>query len=365
MKVLHICEGFDPGGVVRWLADIHPFVAEQLSIDYFTINATPGVWEHEVVDGRSQIFRCEPTTSEVLFGRRVNDVLAARHYDIVHSHVFNLSGWMLRHASGLGVPIRIAHFHNTHDGRQGTPQRIVRRMVSRRLVSKYATDVVACSREALQLAPRAGGFNRVLHYGITPPVASQCSLRDEFGIPKSSPLVLHAGRFYPQNHHFLLSVFRMVHDIRQDSHLVLIGDGPLQPGIRHTAKRMGLEACVHFAGIRPDARNLLHQGNVLCFPSLHEGYAIVLVEARFAGVHVVASDLRVHREMAEGAMGVELIPLSDPERFADAVLQALDRPLSPAPHDYRLHHSALSSAERLLQLYGELGARISAHRASG
>jgi glycosyltransferase involved in cell wall biosynthesis len=157
----------------------------------------------------------------------------------------------------------------------------------------------------------------------------------------------------------------MVHDIRPDSHLVLIGDGPLQPAIRDEAKHMGLESSVHFAGVRPDAKHLLHQGNVFCFPSLHEGYAIVLIEARFAGVHVVASDLRVHREMADGAMGVNLIPLPNTKRFANAVVQALDRPLSPAPYDYKLHHSAPSSAERLLQLYGELGARISAHRASG
>jgi len=316
------------------------------------------MWEEEVLSGSTRLFRCSPSLSEVLLGRQLAGVLQQGAYDCVHSHIFNLSGWLLRHAAQAKVPIRIAHYHNTHDGCVSTPARRLRRLISRAVATRYATDVIACSTDALRLAPKAGGSNCVLHYGIQALKPASTNLRTDLGIAASTPLVLHAGRFYPQkNHHFLLQVFHLVNQVLPEAHLVLMGDGPLLPAMRESAQKMGLQHRIHFLGNRSDARGLLSQGDAFCFPSSHEGYAIALVEARFAGLPVVASDLPVLRESADGAQAVELVPLSEPRVFAEALLNALGRGHVEAPISYREYHSASASSQRLLQLYRTLASR--------
>jgi glycosyltransferase involved in cell wall biosynthesis len=75
----------------------------------------------------------------------------------------------------------------------------------------------------------------------------------------------------------------------------------------------------------PDLPSLVAAAGVFAFPSTREGFGLAAMEALAAGVPVVASGLRVLREVLGGAARYA----SDPGGFAAALGDALDR-LDPA-----------------------------------
>src|SRR5439155_26257073 len=67
---------------------------------------------------------------------------------------------------------------------------------------------------------------------------------------------------------------------------------------------------------------------VFVTPSREEGWGIAISEALQAGAKVVCYDLPVYREVHEGAH-LYVVPIGDPKRFADQVVDIVQRAASP------------------------------------
>jgi glycosyltransferase involved in cell wall biosynthesis len=157
---------------------------------------------------------------------------------------------------------------------------------------------------------------RVFHCGInlepfrTAP--SQEETRRELGIPVDAPVVGHVGLFQRRkNHAFLLEVALEVLKLRPEVRFLMVGDGPLRPQIETMARELGIEKSVVFTGQRPDVpRLMLTAMDVFAFPSIEEGFGIVLTEAQAAGLRCLASDaVSSETGMVPGA--VEYLALSE------------------------------------------------------
>jgi len=361
--VLHIAEAFDPGGVAWWLIDVNKIlVAQGVQADFLCLGRQPGMRSHEVIALGCALTTFQPTLSEVIRGDTLRGLLHQKQYDIVHAHVFNLSGWLLRHAAAAKIPIRIAHFHNTDDGRSSNLATTLRRQISRRMVSQYANAILACSAPALTNAPRAsqGSVREVVPYGIDlqafGPRPIIWDIRAQLGLPADAHLVGHVGRFYEQkNHAGLVRIFAQVLRHDPQAHLIMVGDGPLQPPIKQLASALGIQEHVWFLGARPDVADLMPQFNVFAFPSLHEGVGIVLIEARMSSVPVVASDLPAIRQLLEQCTGYRLNSYQDEKEFAGSIIEFLRdcHPIS-APVIWKHQYSRERSATMLLEVYRTL-----------
>ena len=360
IRILHICESFDPGGVVWWLIDIVKILeGDGFHFDFYCCGTNSGMRAQEVTDLGCGITLFRPSVREVLFGSGLRKVLSTGSYDIVHAHIFNLSGWMLRQAHHESVPVRIVHYHNTNDGRPDTSAVKLRRSLSRRIASLHANAVLACSEAALSNAPRLRTelVRQVVHYGIDSArfaqASTEMSLCTELAVPPQTPLIGHVGRFYPQkNHDGLVRIFAQVIKARPDAHLVLIGDGPLRPHVAQLAQSLGIGEHVHFLGARTDVPSLLPQLTTLAFPSLHEGLPVAVLEARMAGIPVVGSNIPAIAEALAGSDGYALVEHADQRAFAEAIISFLRQsgPIPP-PATWRKEYSREGSAARLAQVY--------------
>lgn len=169
---------------------------------------------------------------------------------------------------------------------------------------------------------------QLIYYGLDAAPAPQnvVDLRAELGWT-GMPLVGFVGRLTGQKGvPVLLNAFAQVLSALPTARLLLIGDGPQRAKLEALARELQIEAAVHFAGWRADARAQLATLNVLAIPSLWEGFGLVTLEAMQAGVAAVASRVSALPEIVlDGETGL-LVPAANAAKLAAAVLALLQDP---------------------------------------
>jgi glycosyltransferase involved in cell wall biosynthesis len=334
-RILHVLGSMNPGGVETWLLDVLERIdRDHFQFDFCLCGAQAGVYAAEVERLGGRILRCPKRANLWSFRRRFRRVLREGNYDVVHSHVHFFSGALLRWAKAEGRPIRIAHSHNTNDGRSDSRARRCYRKLMKFWINRYSTHGLAASEPA---AAELFGENwqtdgrfQVLHYGLDlhpfQKSPDRVTVRAELGIPPDVQVVGHVGRFDEQkNHRFFLEIADSVLKSRRDVHFLLIGDGPLRPEIERRVRQMGVSREIHFVGVRTDVpRLMLAAMDLFLFPSLYEGLGICLLEAQAAGLRCLVSDT-VPKEVVRVPGSVGFLALSSGKDFwSTNVIHGLD-----------------------------------------
>ena len=136
-------------------------------------------------------------------------------------------------------------------------------------------------------------------------------------LPEDSRLIGLVGRLWPQKRvKDAIWAADLLKVIRDDVHLLVIGDGPQRDRLRRFRDQVCIRDKVHFLGERGDVPRLLPHFDVLWSTSGYEGQSNVILEAMAAGVPVVATDIPGTRELVvPGATGY-LVPVGDRAAFA-------------------------------------------------
>lgn len=337
VRVLHIFGRMNRGGAETFIMHVYRHIdRSRIQFDFAVHSPHPGHYDDEIRQLGGRIFVLPRPRFSGLPGywQALNGVLRREGpFTAVHSHVHFFSGIPLAAAHRVGVPVRIAHSHNTSDGRGETFHRKVYRRWMRWLIFRHATHMLGCSRSACEAlyGPKCWQEQRVrvIHYGIDlAPFGSlpkdKKASRVRLGLPEEGLLIGHVGRFDVQkNHRFLIEVFEALAGRLSDARLILVGDGPLRPEIQRLVTSKGLQDRVLFLGVRTDVPEIMGCLDLFLFPSLWEGIPLVLLEAQAAGLPCVISDV-VPQEVDVG-IGL-LYPVSlaqTPDMWADRVLKAI------------------------------------------
>lgn len=323
IKILHVFGRLGRGGApIRTLDLLRHVGPERYEMHFVTLSDVVGDFGDDVRALGGTIHQIPYGLID--FPRRFGRLLQAERFDVVQSHVFHQSGFILRLAAGRGVGIRIAHFRVSHDGRRVGLLRWLQKGILRRWIDRYATHVLAVSEAAMEAAWkttwRSDPRCQVIYNGLEPSVFSgrvdRKGVLDEFNLPSECLLLIHVGRIVPQKNHLrLLAVFRELLRRCPEAKLLLVG-WDVQEGRRIVQERiaeLGLEDQVILCGERTDVPRLLKASDILVFPSLWEGLPGVVLEASAAGTPVLASDIPTIREIADRLSGVRLLSLSEPD----------------------------------------------------
>lgn len=317
-RVLHVVVNLNRGGAETLLMNLYRNV-DRSRVQFDFLTCKPGVYDEEIVAMGGVVHRI-PYLTEVGHGGFVRELRAffREHpdYTLVHSHLDKMSGLVLMAARREGVPIRIAHSHNTAS-EGGAPARLYKWAVGL-LIRRSATHKIACSTAAAEwLFPRRAEDALVLKNGIE--IARfrhretlHEEVRRELAIPAGAFVIGHVGRFAPvKNHSWLLELYRRFLAEHPAAVLLLCGDGPLLAQTQEQAARAGLTGeQVRFLGGRSDVDRLLQAMDVFAFPSLHEGLPVVLIEAQGAALPCLVSTA-VSPECDLGLGLVRRLPLAD------------------------------------------------------
>lgn len=281
--------GLHTGGAETWLASVLPAMIERGWMPEFCLlDDREGPLAEEFRRLGIAVHHCPKRPGPLL------RLIRAGGYAVVHSHVLLFSGFVAAVAQAAGVPVRIVHAHNSHDGRGEDLARRAYRAAMRLGIRRCATHALACSADAQQFLGRPAEW---LPYGVNlQPFQAPRKLlrRANFGIPADALVVGHVGRLTEQkNQAFLLTAFAQA--AAQDSrlHLAIAGEGPLENSLREQAR--GVER-IHFLGRRGDIPALLTGlFDAFAMPSLHEGLPVALLEAQAAGLPCLTSE-RIGRQ---------------------------------------------------------------------
>lgn len=334
IKVCCFCERWESGGIESFLSNvIHRLDLERVQVDIAAACLAGSVFTEPLQRLGVRFFELSGRQRSLVENHRQFLALLRRErYHVVHLNLFQ--GLALAYAGTArraGVPVRIAHSHNTGLRKSGTrPLKLLVHNMAKYIFAREATAFWACSREAAGFLFPKGALNRrgyrfipngieVERFRFDPAVREQ--VRGELGV-EGQFVIGHVGRLCDQkNQDFLLEVFAQVKRRRPESRLLLVGEGELLGRLKEKAGELGVAESVIFYGPASRVERLLWAMDVFAFPSRFEGLGIAAVEAQAAGMPVAASEF-VPDEACAGPIFRRLSLDAGTYAWADALLGA-------------------------------------------
>jgi glycosyltransferase involved in cell wall biosynthesis len=159
----------------------------------------------------------------------------------------------------------------------------------------------------------------------TSPSASREEILAELKLPADARLVGAVGRLWPQKRvKDLIWAADLLKSTRDDTHLLIIGDGPQRSRLERYREQNQIADRVHFLGERPDVPRLMPHFDVLWLASEYEGQSNAIMEAMAAAVPVIATDIPGNRDLVVDGVTGYLVPIGDRFEFAKRTHWLLD-----------------------------------------
>lgn len=249
-------------------------------------------------------------------------IIRTQRPQIVHGH--SSVGGALGRIAATGRSVRI---YTPNGFSPAAPLRLAERALA------PLTDVLVAVSASEADAVRAAGLARrcrlvTIPNGIDPtPPAPGPDLRALLGLAPGTPLVGTISRLVEQKapERFVEAGARCVRQ-RPDTHLVLIGSGPLQSRVDRLVDEQGVSDRFHQIRELPHAARVLDQLDVFVLASRFEGGAYTPLEAMRAGTPVVLSDVVGNRDVIEAGVSGMLLPENDVDAMAAACVRLLADP---------------------------------------
>jgi glycosyltransferase involved in cell wall biosynthesis len=264
---------------------------------------------------------------------------------IVHTHTAKAGvlGRLAARLSGVGsATAHTFHGHLLHGYFSPAKTRAV--IEVERALSRSTSRLVAVGEQVREdlLAARIGHADQ---YAVIPPglvlptPRPRAEVRAEFGLEPDAPVVAFIGRLTAiKRPDRFVDVVRSVSEARPDVQFLVAGAGDQASVIDAAATHLPITPL----GWRDDAQNVLAVSDAVILTSDNEGTPLSLIQAGFAGLPVVATDVgSVHDVVVDGETGW----LTEPS--AASLSSALLAMLSDTAEAQRRGREGLKRAQRL------------------
>lgn len=151
------------------------------------------------------------------------------------------------------------------------------------------------------------------------PPDSRKNMRKKWGIPENAFVLVYAAEFSVRKSQNV--IIRAMAQLPEHIMLVLAGEGALREECRELARNLGLEDRVLFPGQVRDTPAWYAMADAAVSASRSEGLPFNIMEAMYAGLPVVASDVKGHSDLIEDGVTGLVYPYGDAEVCARQVMR--------------------------------------------
>jgi glycosyltransferase involved in cell wall biosynthesis len=261
----------------------------------------------------------------MLMGTRIGrQLVTTEQFDVINTHFALPSGPVgdaLSRRSGIPNVLSV-HGGDLYDpSKWSSPHRHAGLRLWVRSLLERADVVIAQSSDTLGNARRFYSPSleaEIIPLGIKRP-PSVIASRQSHGFRDEDVLLITVGRLIARK-----AIDQLIALIAepglQQAHLLVVGDGPLEPALRQQAAQLGVHERVHFFGRVEEFEKvqLLRMTDVFVSTSQHEGFGLVFLEAMACGLPVVCYDKGGQADFLEPQVTGDLVPLNDRAAFAHA-----------------------------------------------
>jgi len=329
--VMHFAQDSDTSGFFPQLAVWHD--RQRFRMLFGTLGPLdPRLRAHMERQGVPCLDCASPTRGAYTLGLlRLAAFLRRHRVDVLHTHLFDPSAVGLTAGLLAGTPARVMTRHYSdyhtrinrpiHVGVDRFCTRLAHRVIA---VSQHTADHMM----TVERAPP--GKVRVVHNGIdfervrvsSPDAPGR--VRAELDIVDKKVVVM-AARMHPEKgYEPLLEALPSVRRRIPDVVVLVAGTGPFESRYRALSNLLGLEGAVRFLGFRRDLPDVIAAADLVVLPSLAEAFGLVLVEALYLGVPVVASRVGGIPEIVENEVDGLLVSPGDRDALAGALVRVLE-----------------------------------------
>lgn len=269
----------------------------KIQFDFICDSDSTNIPYEEIEKLGGRVILCSPYQKVFKYQKELRTILRKGNYKIVHSHINTLSVFPLYAAKRVGIPVRIAHSHSTTNKKEW--KKNLMKQILRPFSKLFATDYFACTEHAGRWMFGNKAFDKgnvyVLNNAIDIDKFSYNEIirknkRKELNISDDTFVIGHIGRFVEQkNHRLLIDIFYEVQKERENSLLLLVGQGPLISEMKDKVKSLHIDSKVIFLGQVENANEYYNVMDTFVFPSLYEGLGMVAIEAQVNGLSCVVS----------------------------------------------------------------------------
>jgi glycosyltransferase involved in cell wall biosynthesis len=292
---------------------------------------------------------------------RLKEHITRLQPDLIHAWMFAANTYGFAAARACGIHRFVAA------QRCVDPWKSRMQLVFDRALARRSTRVVVNSDGVRDFYVQHGSPSeliRVIPNGIAPapePTTTRRQLLSELGLPEDCRLLGLVGRLWPQKRvKDAIWAADLLKVVRDDVHLLVIGDGPQRDRLRRFRDQCRIADKVHFLGERGDVQRIVPHFDALWSTSGYEGQSNVILEAMAAGVPVVATDIPGTRELVVSDATGYLVPVGDRAGFAKYTERLLNNSAlasqfsSAARQRVQTEFSVEKMIERHMALYREV-----------
>ena len=274
--------------------------------------------------------------------RAVRRIVQARNIDLIHSSLYR-AGLVARIVSRLaGLPVVDSFVSDSYSAirRRSMPlglrlkflvvwgfDLLTSRCVTHFVANSQAVKVSNAKALALPLK-RITVINRGRDPGAfrRRSVTEVHLLRSRLGLG-ARPAILHVARLRQGKGQLeLVRAMAIVRATVPDAQLLVAGEGELRKDLEALIDHLDLHEAVTLLGARRDIPELMAVASAFALPSHYEGQSGALIEAMFAGLPIVATDIPENRESVTHMISALLVPVSSVQRLAQALCTVLQDP---------------------------------------